>query len=184
VIWKLVAFAVGTAILIYISRASLLRPRSHGFYRFFAWEAMVVLFLLNVNNWFVHPFAWYQVIAWIFLFTSIVPVVWGTILLRRGGKPVGQRAGDPSLLAFEKTTALVTTGIYRYIRHPLYSSLLLLTWGFFFKTPSIIGGGLAAATTVLLYFTARADEEECIRFFGEQYREYMSKTKRFIPYVF
>jgi protein-S-isoprenylcysteine O-methyltransferase Ste14 len=182
--WKIIAFVVGTAILIYISRGSLLRPRSHGFYRFFAWEAMVVLFLLNVNYWFVRPFAWYQIIAWILLFTSIIPVVWGVLLLRRGGKPVRQRAGEPSLLAFEKTTALVTTGIYRYIRHPLYSSLLLLAWGIFFKIPSITGGGLAMAATVLLYFTARADEAECIRFFGEQYREYMQKTRRFIPFIF
>jgi protein-S-isoprenylcysteine O-methyltransferase Ste14 len=182
--WKLIAFVVGTAIIIYVSRASLLRPRSHGFYRFFVWEAVVVLFLLNVNYWFVRPFAWYQIIAWILLFTSIVPVVWGTILLRRKGKPVERRTGDPSLLAFETTTALVTTGIYRYIRHPLYSSLLLLTWGIFFKVPSITGGGLASAATVLLYFTARADEAECIRFFGEQYREYMLKTRRFIPFIF
>jgi protein-S-isoprenylcysteine O-methyltransferase Ste14 len=183
-IWKLVTFAFTTAILIFISRTSLRKPRSHGFYRFFAWEGIVALFLLNVNDWFVHPCAWYQVIAWILLFTSIVPVVWGTILLRRGGKPVEQREGDPSLLAFEKTTTLVTTGIYRAIRHPLYSSLLLLAWGIFFKSPSLPGGGLVLATTIFLYFTARADEAECIRFFGEPYRDYMKKTKRFIPFVF
>jgi len=181
---KLVIFGVVTGVIAFLTRASLRSAGMHGFYRFFAWEAMVVLFLLNVNYWFVRPFAWYQIIAWILLFTSIIPVVWGILLLRRGGKPVRQRAGEPSLLAFEKTTALVTTGIYRYIRHPLYSSLLLLAWGIFFKIPSITGGGLALAATVLLYFTARADEAECIRFFGEQYREYMQKTRRFIPFIF
>jgi protein-S-isoprenylcysteine O-methyltransferase Ste14 len=183
-IWKLITFAFITAILIYISRTSLRNPRSHGFYRFFAWEAMLALFLLNVDYWFIQPFAWYQIVAWILLFASIVPVVWGTILLQKRGKPVEQRTEDPALLSFEKTTTLVTTGIYRYIRHPLYSSLLLLAWGTFFKSPSLPGGGLVVATTILLYATARADEAECIHFFGEQYREYMKKTKRFIPFAF
>ena len=182
--WKIVAFMVVTGILIYISRVPLRNPRSHGFTRFFAWEAMAILFLLNVNYWFIRPFAWYQIIAWILLFASIVPVVWGTVLLRQRGKPVQQRNGDSSLLSFEKTTALVTSGIYQYIRHPLYSSLLILAWGIFFKHPSITGGGLVVVATAFLYATSRADEVECIRFFGEQYCEYMKKTKRFIPYLF
>ncbi len=181
---KIATFSLITFVLIHFSRASLLHPRSHGFYRFFAWEAILALFLFNIDYWFAHPFAWYQIIAWILLFGSIVPVVWGTVLLNKRGKPVERRANDPSLLAFEKTTALVTTGIYRYIRHPLYSSLLLLAWGIFFKSPSLPGGGLAAAATALLYATARADEAECIHFFGEQYREYMRETKRFVPFVF
>jgi protein-S-isoprenylcysteine O-methyltransferase Ste14 len=183
-LWKIITFGITTLILIYISHASLLHPRSHGFYRFFAWEAILALFLLNVDRWFVQPFAWYQIISWILLVVCIIPVIWGTVLLRQRGKPVQQRAGDPNLIAFEKTTTLVTAGIYRYIRHPLYSSLLLLAWGIFFKSPSWTGGGLAAAATVFLYFTARADEAECIRFFGDQYREYMKKTKRFIPFIF
>jgi protein-S-isoprenylcysteine O-methyltransferase Ste14 len=181
---KIISFTIATIILIYISRASLLHPRSHGFTRFFAWEVLLALFFLNVNYWFVHPFAWYQIIAWILLFASIVPVVWGTVLLQQRGKPVERRAGDPSLLAFEKTTSLVTTGIYKTIRHPLYSSLLLLAWGIFFKSPSWSGGGLAAAASALLYVTARLDEAECIKFFGAAYEDYMNKTKRFIPFVF
>lgn len=44
------------------------------------------------------------------------------------GKPASHRH-DETLMSFEKTTALVTTGIYRRIRHPLYGSLLFLAWG-------------------------------------------------------
>ena len=43
---------------------------------------------------------------------------------------------DASLYAFEKTSKLVTVGLYRYICHPLYSSLFFLGWGVFFKSPS------------------------------------------------
>ena len=183
-LWKWIVFAVGSAGLIYVSWTSLKNPRSHGFYRFFAWEAILGLFLLNVGSWFVEPFAWHQCISWVLLFACVVPVVWGTILLKRAGKPAEVREQDPNLLAFEKTTRLVTSGIYKHIRHPLYSSLLLLAWGIFFKLPSLAGGALAVFATVCLVLTARADEGECVRFFGSQYEAYMKTTRRFIPFIF
>ena len=182
--WKWIVFAVVTLILIYISRASLRNARSHGFYRFFAWEAIAALFLLNVSYWFVNPLAWHQIIAWVLLVACIVPAIWGIALLQVRGEPVQSRAEDPNLLAFEKTTQLVTTGIYKYIRHPLYGSLLLLAWGIFFKLPSWLGLALVMTATILLVLTARADEAECIRFFGPAYQEYMQRTRRFIPFLF
>ena len=182
--WNWIVFSFLTLFLIYISRASLRAPRSHGFYRFFAWEFMLALFLLNVKFWFQNPFAWYQLIAWTLLFASLIPVGFGVSALRSRGKPTANRESDPSLLAFEKTTILVTSGIYKYIRHPLYSSLFLLTWGFFFKHFSVTGIVLAVTATVFLVFTAKADERECIQFFGPAYNDYMKKTKMFIPYLF
>ena len=183
-LWKIITFSIATLVLVYISRASVLHPRSHGFHRFFAWEAILALFLLNVDMWFTHPFAWYQVISWFLLVICIILLVWGVILLRQRGKPVEQRTEDPNLLAFEKTTNLVTTGIYNYIRHPLYSSLLLLAWGIFFKSPSWAGIILVVVVTGFLVLTARADETECVKFFGTAYEDYMKKSKRFIPFLF
>lgn len=181
---KAIAFAIGSIFLIYISRHSLRAPRSHGFYRFFAWECILALFLLNVNFWFYKPFAWNQLIAWTLLFASLIPLVFGVNALKSRGKPAANRESDPSLLAFEKTTQLVTSGVYKYIRHSLYSSLLLLTWGIFFKNFSAAGIVLAIAATVFLIFTAKADETECIQFFGSEYQDYMKRTKRFIPFLF
>ena len=60
---KLLLFGLGSLILAYISRASLRAPRSHGFYRFFAWEAILALLLLNADLWFRDPLAWYQLVA-------------------------------------------------------------------------------------------------------------------------
>jgi len=182
--WKLTIFIISTGLLIYISRASLRQPGSHGFYRFFAWECILLLFLLNVDFWFVNPFTWHQLIAWTLLFSCLVPLIFGVRSLRGHGKPTDKRTGDTSLLAFEKTTALVTTGIYAYIRHPLYSSLLLLTWGIFFKAPNLPGGAIALVAATFLFATAIADERECIQFFGSDYQDYMRKTKRFIPFLF
>jgi protein-S-isoprenylcysteine O-methyltransferase Ste14 len=177
------AFLVASAGIVYVSRRSLLAPRSHGFYRFFAWELILALFLLDADVWFRDPLAPHQLVSWPLLVVCILPLVLGVWALRRRGRPVDTREGEPELLAFEKTTSLVTTGIYRYIRHPLYSSLLILAWGIFFKAPSWPGLGLAAGATVFLFATAMADEAECVRFFGPAYRDYMRGTRRFIPFV-
>jgi protein-S-isoprenylcysteine O-methyltransferase Ste14 len=182
--WKIIAFVIISLPIIYISRASLPHPRSHGFHRFFAWEAILGLVLLNVDFWFRDPFAWYQILAWTLLFVSFVPLGYGIHALRVRGKQAAHREGDVSLYAFEKTTALVTTGIYHYIRHPLYSSLFLLSWGIFFKLPSLFGGILVVAATIFLVLTAKADEAECTKFFGPPYQEYMKTTRMFIPFVF
>jgi len=182
--FKIIAFVIISACLVYISWGSLRAPRSHGFYRFFAWEMIAALFLLNVEAWFSNPFSWHQLISWFLLFASLIPLVFGVRALTSQGKPGRQREAEPQLLAFEKTTSLVTTGIYHYIRHPLYSSLLFLAWGIFFKVPTWYGAILVSGATLFLIATARADETECIRFFGTAYETYMQQTRMFVPFLF
>lgn len=179
---QMVVFIIGTAGLIYISRASLLHPCSHGFYRFFVWEAILALILLNIDHWFVNPFSWYQMISWPVLAISLFLIIYNLRLLKRSGKPDAQRV-DAHLLKLEKTSELVKQGAYRYIRHPMYSSLLYLTWGVFFKLPSGIGLLLALIASGFLVATAKAEEIENIRFFGDPYIRYMQETKMFIPYI-
>lgn len=181
---RILLFAAGSLLLAVISRKSLLVPRSHGFYRFFAWEAIFGLILLNAPAWFRTPLASHQIASWILLMASLIPLILGVRSLRQQGGVRLARQSEPSLLPFETTTALVTTGIYARIRHPLYASLLLLAWGTFLKSPSWAGGLLAAASTMFLLATARLDEAECIRFFGDDYLRYMQRTRMFIPYVF
>ncbi len=182
--WQIAALVVGSAGLVYVSRASLTRPRSHGFYRFFAWELILLLLLLNIPRWLEDWADWHQLISWVLLFACILPLWLGVRALRARGKASGSRQEEPELLAFERTTQLVTDGVYRYIRHPLYSSLLILDWGIFFKQPSWVGLLLACATSLLLVVTARCDEAECTRAFGPAYQKYMQRTRMFIPYVF
>jgi protein-S-isoprenylcysteine O-methyltransferase Ste14 len=179
-----VAFVVLSVPIIYVSRASLRAPGSHGFYRFFAWELIVALVLLNIPVWFHDPFTWHQVISWVLLVVCFVPLAFGVRTLTTRGKPLEHREGDASLLGFEKTSTLVTSGIYHYIRHPLYSSLLIVAWGVFFKDPSWLGGLLILAATLALIATAKADEAECTRFFGPAYQDYMQRTRMFVPFLF
>lgn len=180
---KVIVFVVASAGIAWVSRAALRDVQSHGFYRFFAWEALLALALLNLDAWFVDPFSVHQIIAWFLLIASLYLVIEGMRLLRVIGRLDSERE-DPSLLGLEKTTTLVTVGAYRYIRHPLYSSLLFLGWGIFFKDPSRMGVLLAVAATFFLIVTARKEEVENMRFFGPAYRDYMHTTKMFIPFVF
>lgn len=179
---KIALFVVGTTALVVISRKSLLRARSHGFYRFFAWEILLAMFLLNAQSWFRDPLAWYQLISWVLLIVSLVLVILGVQQLREIGKQDEGRS-DPSLLGMERTSQLVTSGVYRYIRHPLYSSLLFLGWGMFFKSPSWLDAGLALLCTLFLTATACSEERENIEFFGAEYEVYMQHSKMFIPLV-
>ena len=183
VIIKLAIFLAASAALAFVSRASLRTPRSHGFYRFLAWECMLALFVLVLDQWFRYPLSPVQLISWFLMSISAFLVLHGVYLLRHLGTPAKERQGEP-LLAFEKTTKLVTEGAYRYIRHPLYSSLLFLTWGILLKHPVPLTAAVALAATGFLVATAKADERECIRFFGPSYEQYIKRTKMFIPLVF
>ena len=49
-------------------------PRSHGFYRFFAWECIAAIIILNIDGWFVDPGSWHQLISWFLLVLSIALV--------------------------------------------------------------------------------------------------------------
>lgn len=176
-------FIVISLVLAWVSRASLTAPRSHGFYRFFAWEAILALVLMNLRSWFVQPLSWHQLISWLLLCISAGLVIDAILRLRKSGEQDASRADTP-MLDFEKTTRLVTAGAYRYIRHPLYSSLLFLAWGVFFKAPGLVGAFLAGAATILLVITAKIEEAENIAYFGEEYRGYMERSKMFIPGLF
>ena len=179
---QLIIFVVGTVIIVWVSRSSLRDLRSHGFYRFIAWEIILIMFAANVRYWIENPFSVQQIISWALLIISLILIIQGVQLFRHKGEINPERA-DASLVSIEKTTVLVTTGVYRYIRHPFYSSLLFLAWGIFIKQITATLLVLAITATVFLYVTAKQEESENIEYFGDAYREYMDTTKMFIPYV-
>jgi protein-S-isoprenylcysteine O-methyltransferase Ste14 len=181
--YKIIIFVFASIGIVWVSQSALRDPQHHGFYRFFAWEAILVLLLMNVDDWFGDPFSFRQIISWSFLILSLVLIYQAVRLFRRRGK-IDQGRNEPALVGIEKTTELVTTGIYHYIRHPFYSSLLFLCWGIFLKNIKWIGIILTLITTVFLIVTARKEESENLKYFGKKYQEYMRQTKRFVPYLF
>lgn len=176
-------FALLSIPIVILSWKPLMNPKSHGFYRFFGWEGIAWLFSFNYSYWFTNPFGISQLISWVLLAVSIYYVAAGSVLLIRRGKP-GKHRNDEALYQFEKTSELVDTGLYKYIRHPLYGSLVLLTWGICLKNITWILLAVSVVTTIFFYLTARRDEKECISHFGIEYSSYMNRSRMFIPFLF
>ena len=172
----LIILIVGTLGFIYITWAVSLRAkRFHGIFRFFSFESIFIIVLLNYQEWFKDPFSVIQIISWILLIISAILPIWGFLLLYKKGKPKEQ---------LENTSRLVKTGLYKYIRHPLYLSLLVGGFGALLKDPGYVQIVLAVINTIALILTARVEEKEMLNKFGSEYADYIKKTKMFFPYIF
>ncbi|MCZ2122762.1 MAG: isoprenylcysteine carboxylmethyltransferase family protein [Anaerolineales bacterium] len=83
-----------------------------------------------------------------------------------------------------KEHKLVTRGIYKYIRHPLYTfgSLLIVSFGVMADNWFIGMFGVLAFT--LMAIRTPKEEANLIAKFGDEYRDYMKRTGKFLPKVF
>jgi protein-S-isoprenylcysteine O-methyltransferase Ste14 len=173
---NIITLLCGTILIVLFSWfLSIKHRRYHGIARFFSFESIFLLILLNYSVWFKDPISPTQIISWILLCSSIYPGVVGFALLKDVGKPQGGN--------FENTSVLVKKGIYGYIRHPLYFSLLLLGTGIMMKKPETWQLVLGSINLLAIYLTARIEEYEMIARFGDEYRVYMTETKMFLPYL-
>ena len=87
-------------------------------------------------------------------------------------------------VAFKEDHELITRGLYRYVRHPIYTGILLMILGtaLFVGTPS---AGIGFLIIVLaLWFKLRAEEELLTDHFPREYPAYRNRTKALIPFVF
>ena len=148
--------------------------RYHGRARFFAFESVFILVLLNYKFWFIKPFSSGQILSWILLILSAYIAISGFLLLKKEGRPDSN---------FENTSVLVKSGLYRYIRHPLYLSIFLLGTGVMLKSTGMIQCILGIINLIAIYLTSRIEEKEMIAKFSDEYRDYMNGSKMFIPFI-
>lgn len=153
---------------------TLRRPYAHRWYRWVVFECLLALVILQAEVWFTDPFSVLQLFSWIALTGSFLLAIHGFSLLRRLGAP------DQDI---EATTRLVREGAYRFIRHPLYASLLLFGFGVALKRLSLISIALLLILLLAVYATARVEEQANLERFGDEYQQYRQVTKRFIPFV-
>jgi len=79
--------------------------------------------------------------------------------------------------------SLVTTGVYAYIRHPMYTAVLVIMFGVTLLYPVqfvFVSYGLLLLTLLIKLFY----EESLWKARSDEYRVYMKKTKRLIPFIF
>ena len=82
----------------------------------------------------------------------------------------------------KENAKLITTGIYSYIRHPMYLSVLLMMLGVFIGSPSMIEALFLILLTIVLALKAKKEESIWTEQ-TEEYVKYKKRTKLFIPFL-
>lgn len=118
-------------------------------------------------------------------------------LLGRGPVSIGLQAAAVLLMIWARVTfglrsfhyaanptegGLVTTGPYRYMRHPIYAAALLFLWTGVAVNASLPGVALGLAATAMLALRI-AFEERLVRRRYPEYDDYARRTKRVIPFI-
>ena len=87
-------------------------------------------------------------------------------------------------LEVRQNHTLVTQGIYRHVRHPMYLSLLVYSVGQALVVPNWVAGpSYGVAMVLLCAFRLGAEERMMLEEFGVDYEAYMRRTKRLVPGV-
>jgi protein-S-isoprenylcysteine O-methyltransferase Ste14 len=114
-----------------------------------------------------------QVLGVVLLLAGLGLAVWARIYLGRNwGMPM-TRMDEPEL---------VTSGPYRFVRHPIYSGLLLAILGTALATNLYFLIGLAVLGIYFIY-SARVEERILVESFPTTYPAYKARTKMLIPFV-
>ena len=124
-----------------------------------------------------YPFR--PVLGWL----GLVVLVAGLVLFRVTHKQLGRNWSIT--LETRATHKLITGGLYHYVRHPMYFSFLVWAAAQALLLPNFVGGlaGLAGLAILVGYRIGR-EERLMIETFGEEYRAYMRRTARILPWVF
>lgn len=102
--------------------------------------------------------------------TSSAVIFLGLFLMSKGWSMIHASSGE-----------LVTGGIYKYVRHPQYLGLIILTVGLLIQWPTIITLAMWPVLVLMYYRLARREEMEALEAFREKYVEYKLRTPMFLP---
>jgi methanethiol S-methyltransferase len=78
---------------------------------------------------------------------------------------------------------LVVSGMYRYVRHPLYFALIVLFVGYAMLVPDVRTFVLVGGLLFYIVVGSILEERKLTQRYGEDYQAYCRKTKRWIPFV-
>ncbi len=79
---------------------------------------------------------------------------------------------------------LITHGIYRFIRDPIYLGVILFSFSAPLILRSLLGFLIMIVLIPMIIYRIKVEEKVLAKKFGNEYTEYARKTKRFIPYIY
>lgn len=138
-----------------------------------ALQLALVIGLVITTHWPVAPRAW--PLTLFLLATAAVLGLWALGFNRWGNFNI-----RPELRSGAR---LVTGGPYRWIRHPMYASVLLGVGALVYADPRLWRVALLVALLVVL-MTKAAREESYLRAAFPEYPAYASRTWRLVPFVY
>lgn len=94
--------------------------------------------------------------------------------------PVNQLTVMPD---YKEGSILVVTGPYKYIRHPMYLAVLIFCLAMVINQFNIIRGVVFVILTVILLYKISYEEKQLTEG-NPQYKTYMQRTKRLLPFIF
>jgi protein-S-isoprenylcysteine O-methyltransferase Ste14 len=116
-----------------------------------------------------------QILGILFCAAGIVLAIWARIIL--GSNWSG-------IVTLKENHELITSGPYQYVRHPIYSSLLLSIFGTLLALAPFLSGIVAFLVTVIaLRVKSLMEEKIMLRTFPEQYPQYKRQVRALIPYI-
>lgn len=117
-------------------------------------------------------------IAWL----GLLPLCGALWLFRRSHVDLGRNWSVT--LKIREEHVLVKSGVYRFVRHPMYLSFFLLGLAQMLLLPNWLAGASGFIGAGLLFaFRVLREERMMLESFGDEYRSYMAHTKRIIPWI-
>jgi protein-S-isoprenylcysteine O-methyltransferase Ste14 len=89
-----------------------------------------------------------------------------------------------SLLIIKKGQKLITHGIYRFIRHPIYFGFIVVAIGISIAASSLYGFLVMLLEIPICLSRIRIEQKMLIEEFGDEYRKYMKTTKKLVPFIY
>lgn len=91
---------------------------------------------------------------------------------------------ETAYLQIVKDQKLVTDGLYKHIRHPVYSGDVLQKYGWVIMLSSLYGALFVTIGLGCYLVRIRNEEKMLVEAFGDEYRKYQETTKKLIPYIY
>lgn len=118
-------------------------------------------------------------------YLGIILMIVGSVIMLSSRYQLNRHSYGGGSLSEEKEQTLLTEGMFKHIRHPIYAGGLIITIGLELAFRSLIMLSLHTLIFVII-FRDRMQREETVLLnkFGDEYQEYINKTKRLIPYIY
>jgi protein-S-isoprenylcysteine O-methyltransferase Ste14 len=139
-----------------------------------------------------------SIAGYVLMIAALVALLWGHSLFGETPIPIGVQILTFSLMVWARVTfggrsfhatanptegGVVTSGPYRFVRHPIYAAVLYFTWAGVLSHLSIVNLVLGICAVAGAGLRIAAEERLLLERYPE-YKEYANRTKRIIPFLF